>query len=632
MSYMGRILRINLTTKESTVEPLKEQDAKDYMGGAGLAMKLYYDQNINPGTDAYHEDNVVVMTTGFTCGTSCPTNSRVAVVTKSPLTNGVTYTNVGGFFPDEFKKTGFDGMIFEGKSEKPVYVYVNDGKVSFRDATGIWGMNTIDTQHYIKEELKDQNVRPFVIGPAGENLVRYAAVIAERRAAGRKGAGAVMGSKNLKALVVKGTQKPKVHDEKAYQEAVKKVLKAMKDSPTLYPKFGNFGTAGNVENCISKGQMPGPNFCDVPAGEEYLPIGAQENIKFRARRYGCYLCPIRCGQVRIVKSGKWKGWSSEGPEFETLFSFGSQMGIKDPGFIIAADRVCDELGLDTVSAGVVIGYAMELYEKGILSREDLDGYDLKFGNDDAGFKLLYKIAYREGIGDLMAEGVKRMAEKIGKGSDYYAMHVKGLEPPGYDPRACKSMGLTYMTVYTGAEHSRGYPPQEIFGAHHKVPWEVDPYSWERKAELTIYNQDIGGACKDCAMTCTFMYRNALIPKNLHIKYMTEVWRAATGFDVTEDDIKKVGERYNNLAHALLIKEGFTRNDDYLPERLMKEVIKEGPSKGQIMDRENCEKLLDEFYALRGWDKNGMPTIEKLKELNLEFLIEDLELKDYAYQM
>jgi aldehyde:ferredoxin oxidoreductase len=630
MSYMGKILRINLTTKEATVEPLKEEDAKNFMGGAGLAMKLYYDEKIKPGIDPYDEQNKVILTTGFTGGTSCPTNSRIACVTKSPLTNGVTFSNVGGFFPDEFKKTGFDGMIFEGKSEKPVYVYVKDDKVSFKDASGIWGLNTFDAQHYIKEELKDQSVRPFVIGPAGENLVRYAAVIAEKRAAGRKGVGAVMGSKNLKGLVVKGTQKPKIHDEKGFQEAVKKVLKAMQESPTLYPKFGNFGTAGNVENCISKGQMPGPNFCDVPAGEEYLPIGAQENIKLRARRYGCYLCPIRCGQVRVVKSGKWKGWSSEGPEFETLFSYGSQVGVKDPGFIIAADRVSDELGLDTVSAGVVIGYAMELYEKGILSKEELDGYDLKFGNDDAAFELLYKIAYREGVGDLMAEGVKKMAEKIGKDSGYYAMHVKGLEPPGYDPRTCKSMGLTYMTVYTGAEHSRGYPPQEIFGAHHKVPWEVDPYSWDRKAELTIYNQDIGGACKDCAMLCTFMYRNALIPVNKHLKLTAELWKTATGFDVTEEDVAQVGERYNNLAHALLLKEGFTRKDDYLPERLMKEVIKEGPGKGQVMDKENCDKLLDEFYKLRGWDKEGVPTREKLDELGMDYVANFLGLPDYDF--
>ena len=626
MSYMGKVLRINLTTKEVKTEPLNEKDARDYMGGAGLGMKLYYNEKIKPGIDPFSEENKIVMATGFLCATTCPVASRLACVTKSPLSFGVTFSNVGGFFPDEFKKTGYDAVIIEGKSEKPVYVYIKDDKVSFKDATPIWGLNTADSQHYIKEILKDQTVRPFVIGPAGENLVRYASVIAEKRAAGRKGVGAVFGSKNLKGIVVKGSKSVKYADEKGFQEVVKKIAKAFQDSPTLYPKFGNFGTAGNVENCISKGQMPGPNFIE-PAGEEYLPIGAQKNIEYRVRRYGCYLCPIRCGQVRLVKSGKYAGWATEGPEFETLFSLGSQIGVNDPAFIIAADRVCDDLGMDTVSAGVCIGFAMELYEKGILKKDDCEGYDLKFGNDDAAFKLLYKIAYRDGFGDLLAEGVRRAAEKIGKGSEKYAMHVKGLEPPGYDPRTCKSMGLNYMTSFTGADHSRGYPPQEIFGAHHKVPWEVDPYSWDRKAELTIYNQDVGGACKDCSMFCTFAYRNALIPANLHIKYFAEIWKTATGFDVTEDDISKVGERYNNLAHALLLKEGFTRKDDYLPERLMTEPHKIGPGKGQIMDRENCEKLLDEFYTLRGWDKNGIPKREKLVELGMDYVAEDLGLKE-----
>jgi len=626
MSYMGKVLRINLTAKGVKTEPLNEKDARDYMGGAGLGMKLFYNEKIKPGIDPFSEENKVVMATGFLCATTCPVAARVACITKSPLSFGVTYSNVGGFFPDEFKKTGHDAVIIEGKSEKPVYVYIKDDKVSFKDAAPIWGLNTADSQHYIKEILKDQTVRPFVIGPAGENLVRYGSIIAEKRASGRKGVGAVFGSKNLKGIVVKGSKSVKYADEKGFQEVVKKIAKAFQDSPTLYPKFGNFGTAGNVENCIAKGQMPGPNFID-PADEKYLSIGAQKNIEYRARRYACYLCPIRCGQVRVVKSGKYAGWATEGPEFETLFSLGSGIGVTDPCFIIAADRVCDDLGMDTVSAGVCIGFAMELYEKGILTKDDCDGFDLKFGNDDAAFKLLYKIAYRDGFGDLLAEGVRRATKRIGKDSEKYAMHVKGLEPPGYDPRTCKSMGLNYMTSYTGADHSRGYPPQEIFGAHHKVPWEVDPYSWDRKAELTIYNQDVGGACKDCSMFCTFAYRNALIPANLHIKYFTELWKTATGFDVTEEDIPKVGQRYNNLAHALLLKEGFTRKDDYLPERLMTEPHKIGPGKGQVMDRENCEKLLDEFYTLRGWDKNGIPKREKLVELGMDYVAEDLGLKE-----
>jgi aldehyde:ferredoxin oxidoreductase len=617
---MGKILRVNLTTKKITEEPYPDVLARQFMGGAAAAIKLLYDE-VEPRVDALGPDNKLIVSTGFLAGTSAPTCSRVAFVAKSPLSGTVGYANSGGFFPNELRATGVQAIIVEGKAEAPVYLWIGDSKAEIRDAQEYWGLSTIDTQHYMQQALHDGNIRIACIGPGGERLVKYAAIINERRAAGRKGLGALMGAKNLKAIAVRGSQDlPPLADPASFKEAVKVLHAAMKDSPVLYHRFRNFGTAGNVELTVKQGDMPAKNFQE-PAGEEYLTIGAQAGLGFRTRHYSCDQCPVMAGQVRTVSSGPYAGYTSEGPEFESLYSLGSDMGITDMGACIAMDRLCDELGLDTVSFGATVAMAMELYERGILTRKDTDGLDLKFGNHEAAVAVLRKVAYREGIGDLLAEGSRLAAERIGGDAPKYAMHVKGLEFPGYDPRGLKSMGLNYMTTYTGADHSRGHSEQEVFGI--PVPQAVDRLAIEGKAALTIFNQDGGAAVKDSSMLCTFVVRLALLPKNLGPKLVADFWRAAQGYDATPEEVMVVGERLTNVARVWNLRAGFTRADDTLPDRLLMEPLKTGASQGHRISPEDRDFMLNEYYALRGWDANGVPTPERLKALGLGALAADL---------
>ncbi len=617
---MGKILRVNLTTRQITEEPYPETLSRQFMGGAAAAIKLLYDE-VDPRVDALGPDNKLIASMGFLAGTPAPVTSRIAFVAKSPLTGAVGYANSGGFFPNELRATGVQAVIIEGKAEAPVYLWIGDSKAELRDAKDYWGLNTIDTQYYLQQSLHDGNIRVACIGPAGERLVKYAGIIHERRAAGRKGLGAVMGAKNLKAIAVRGSQKlPPLADLEAFKEAVKVFHAAMKESPALYHRFRNFGTAGNVELTVGQGDMPAKNFQE-PAGEEYLAIGGQAGTGFRVRHFACDQCPVQAAQVRAVSSGPYAGYASEGPEFESLYSLGSDMGIADMGACIAMDRLCDELGVDTVSFGATVAMAMELYERGILKRADVDGLDLKFGNHEAAVAVLRKIAYREGIGDLLAEGSKLAAARIGGDAPKYAMHVKGMEFPGYDPRGLKAMGLNYMTAFTGADHSRGHSEQEVFGI--PVPHAVDRLAIEGKAALTIFNQDVGASVKDSAMLCTFVVRLALLPKDLGPKLVADFWRAAQGYDVTPEEVVRVGERLTNVARVWNLRAGFTRKDDTLPERLLMEPLQTGASKGHRISPEDRDFMLDEYYRLHGWDARGVPTPERLKALGLEALAADL---------
>jgi aldehyde:ferredoxin oxidoreductase len=616
---MGKILRVNLTTRQITEAPYPEVLARQFMGGAAAAIKLLYDE-VDPRVDPLGPDNKLLVSLGFLAGTPAPVTSRVAFVAKSPLSGTVGYSNSGGYFPNELRATGVQAIIVEGKAEAPVYLWIGDGRAEIRDAKEYWGLNTIDTQYYLQQSLHDGNIRVACIGPAGERLVKYAAIIHERRAAGRKGLGAVMGAKNLKAIAVRGSQKVPLADEAAFKEAAKVLYAAMKDSPVLYHRFRNFGTAGNVELTVGQGDMPARNFLE-PAGEEYLAIGAQAGTGNRVRHFTCDQCPVMAAQVRAVSSGPYAGYTSEGPEFESLYSLGSDMCIADMGACIAMDRLCDELGVDTVSFGATVAMAMELYERGILTRKDVDGLDLKFGNHEAAVAVLRKIAYREGVGDLLAEGSRAAAERIGGDAPKYAMHVKGLEFPGYDPRGLKSMGLNYMTAFTGADHSRGHSEQEVFGI--PVPQAVDRLAIEGKAALTIFNQDVGAAVKDSSMLCTFVVRLALLPKNLGPTVVADFWRAAQGYDVTPEEVVRVGERLTNVARVWNLRAGFTRASDTLPDRLMTEPLKTGASKGHIISPADRDRMLDEYYSLRGWDARGVPTPERLAALGLAALTADL---------
>jgi aldehyde:ferredoxin oxidoreductase len=616
--YAGKILRINLTNKTTKEEPVPEALARNFMGGAGFGIKYLFDE-VKPGTDALGPDNKLIFAPGPFTGAGVPCSSRMAVTGKSPLTGAVGMALSGGQFPAEMKYAGWDAIIVEGKADKPVYVAITNNSVRFRDAVHCWGTLTFDCQQIIKDELHDQNVRVCCIGPAGENLSKMACIINERRAIGRKGLGAVMGSKNLKAIAIRGTGTIAIASQEKYKISRSAMLKAFKDSPVLYPEFAQHGTPMTYEVTAAMGILSAKNWT---ATGEFVPEGLalESQTSRKIGKEHCHDCPVGCSQMKVARTGVYKGILSEGPDFETIYSFGTNNGIGDVDAVIAADRLADELGLDTISAGVSIGFAMELFEKGILTLKETDGIDLRFGNDEAMMKILRKIAYRDGIGDLLADGTLAAAKKIGKGAEKYAIQVKGLELPAYDVRGAKAHGLNYATSYTGADHCRGYAFQEIFGI--PIPWEVDRFAIEGKGKLTKWNQDIRAVTCDCAPLCAFLLDMA-VPA-IACQNTASLMEAITGMPFTPEEVMQIGERLDNLAKAFNVREGFTRADDTLPERLMTEPLKAGASKGQLISREDLDKMLDEYYAERGWDvKTGVPTRAKLTELGLEYVADAL---------
>ena len=594
--YTGKILRVNLTDKMAKEEELPLDVAKDYIGGAGFGIKYLYDE-VPASADPLGPENKLIFASGPFSGTTIPCASRMAVTAKSPLTGAVGMALTGGYFPVELKFAGYDALIIEGKAEKPTYVSIKKGDVKFRSAKKIWGMKTTDTQQILKNELKDQNVRIACIGPAGENLSKMACIVNELRAAGRKGLGAVMGSKNLKAIAVRGRGKIPIADKKKLKSAKGEFTKAMKESEVLYPHFSKLGTPMVVDHTCELGIFPGKNFSATGTFAPADKIGVEMQLSRDTGSEHCYGCPVGCTQLRMAKTEPYTGILAEGPEFETYYSFGGVTGVDNIDAIIAADRLSDELGLDTISAGATVAFAMELYEKGILSDKDTGGLKLSFGNHEAMVTLLRLMAFREGIGDILADGTKVAAEKIGKGSEKYAMHVKGLELPGYDVRGAKAHGLNYATAYTGADHNRGYAFQEIFGI--PIPYEVDRFAAQGKGKLTKWNQDVRSVTCDAATMCAFLLDMA-VPA-IATQNTADLMEAVTGLKYTAEEVEAVGERINNLARAFNVREGFTREDDTLPERLMTEPLKKGGSKGQFISKDDLKLMLDEYYTARGWD-------------------------------
>ena len=620
--YTGKILRINLTDQVAKVEETPLEMARDFIGGAGFGIKYLYDE-VPAETDALGPENKLIFASGPFSGTSVPCASRMCVTGKSPLTGAVGMATTGGQFPVELKFAGYDALIIEGKAEKPTYVSIKNGDVKFRSAKKVWGMKTTDTQQIIKNELNDQNYRVACIGPAGENLSKMACIINELRAAGRKGLGAVMGSKNLKAIAVRGTGKIAIADKDKLKAAKKVFTGAMKESHVLYPEFSKHGTPMVVDHTNAMGVFPWKNFSATGEHDPSDKIGVEVQVTRDMGSENCYNCPVGCSQLKMARTGPYAGILAEGPEYETFFSFGGETGVENIDAIIAADRLSDELGLDTMTAGVTIGFAMECFEKGILTKEDTGGMELNFGNDEAMMDLLRMMAFREGIGDLLADGTRIAAEKIGKGSEKYAMHVKGLELPAYDVRGLKAHGLNYATSYTGADHNRGYAFQEVFGI--PVPYEVDRFAVEGKGKLTKWNQDLRIATCDAPTMCAFLLDMA-VPA-IAAQNTAGLLEAVTGLKFTPEEIPIAGERMNNLAKAYNVRAGLTRADDTLPERLMTEPLKEGASKGQLISPDDLKLMLEEYYTARGWDvETGIPTRSKLAELGLDYVADQIGAK------
>lgn len=604
----GKILRIDLTNKTSQIDTMNDDFFEKYVGGALLGVKLLYDET-NPKIDPLGEESKIIYSLGPLTGTDTPCTSRLCITTKSPATGTVTTSLSGGFFPVELKKAGYDALVISGKSAEPVYILIKDDKVSFGNASKYWGLNTLDTQMYMKENLHDQNIRISCIGPAGENLSTMAGVFNEARTAGRKGCGAVMGSKNLKAIAVRGTQEVPIADGEAFKKSIKEMLQCFKESPLAYPVFSKVGSACALEATNALGVFPSKNWQNDEDIDWDEILGPKKLSEMNQTRNGCYKCPIACSQVRRIRKGKYSGISSEGPEYESVFSLGSLVGIKSPEFTVAADRLYDELGIDSISAGASAAFAMELYERGIFT--DTDGMELKFGKEEETLKFIRMLANREGFASIFTDGTKKAAEIIGKDTYKYTSEVKGLELPAYDVRGLKAHGLNFATCYTGADHNKGYAFQEVFGI--PVPHAVERLEIEGKGKLTKFNQDFA-ALFDIITYCEFPAEIAVT--HIFQRLTADLVGAATGFDYTENDMWIVGERFNNLCKLFNLREGFTRKDDSLPERIKNEPLKFGLSKGEVISQKDLDYMLDEYYECRGWDRDGVPSTEKLEKLGL----------------
>jgi len=601
--YLGKILYVNLSRKDAVVKNLDLEVAHMYLGGRGLGVWILFNE-LEPRVNPLSPQNKVIFATTPLNGTEAPSFIKCSIVTKSPHTGTILMTLAGGFFAAELKFAGYDGLVIEGKAEKPTYLWIKDGNVVFKDATFLWGMTTSWAQQYICKET-DPRAQVACIGPAGENSVKYASVMLEERAAGRGGAGAVLGSKNLKAIAVKGSGKVKLADPEGFREAVKKILKIFASSDRL-KRFGKRGTPRVIEIVNELGILPTKNYQEGCFSAVETTINSDHHQKFVAKKSACYRCPVACGNVTFVREGPYAGAiTHRGPEYQTFWAFGPQCGNNNFEAIVAANMHCDEFGLDTISTGNCIGFAMECFEKKIITEADTDGLNLNFGNHDSMLKMIRKIAYREGLGNLLAEGVRNASMSLGKKSQEFAMQVKGLELSGYDPRGAKGMGIEYATSPRGGCHERGLVTREVFCS----PPPLDRFAVEGKGEMVKEVQD-EMAVLDFLGFCVFVVHNA----DVTMANLAELYAATTGFEMTEQDLWKAGERIWNLERIFNIREGFTSKDDSLPERLLNEPMPEGPSKGHVVE---LRKLLEDYYKVRGWSGEGIPERWKLAELGLE---------------
>ncbi|UJG44904.1 MAG: aldehyde ferredoxin oxidoreductase family protein [Candidatus Heimdallarchaeum endolithica] len=613
--YCGKIIEVDLTEEKVEKKDLEVEVAEQYIGGRGLAIR-YLIKNLKPKIDPLGEENILVISTGPLTGTLAPSSARYTIATKSPLTGVIGYANSGGHFAPELKYAGYDAIIIKGKAKSPKYLLIQDEKVSIEDASHLWGKDTWETDKILKSEYESSNLQILSIGQAGENKVLYAAIMNNlSRAAARTGVGAVMGSKNLKAIAVSGSGFVEVHNPEEFIEFTNKTLEKIYADPA-YPSLSDYGTSFLVDLAYLGGGLA-TNNNQFGVFDLYDGISAETFYeKYKVKSDSCFACPIHCGKYSRVEEGKYAGIEGGSPEYESIVCLGSKCGIGDLATIIYANDLCNRYGLDTISLGDTVAFAMEAYEKGVLTKKDTDGIDLTWGNQDALIELIHKIAKREGFGDLLADGTKIASEKINEGSEEYALHVKGMEPPAYDVRTAKAFGLGWATANRGADHLSALPNFELLGYPKEkgIEWfgsekAVDPYAWESKARMTVWHENFGAvvdSAEMCKYTCFSAY--AVKPDD-----MTKFLSYATGMELTEEKIMEIGERIYNLERLFNEREGKAKNSDYLPKRFTEEPLPSGPAKGQVVE---LDKMLKEYYEIREWVK-GAPKKEKLKELGIE---------------
>lgn len=597
--YEYQVLRVDLTNEEIKRETIKGEMVKNYLGGRGLASKILYDE-IDPKVDPLSPENKLIYATGLLTGTAASTGGRYMVVTKGPLTGTIASSNSGGFFGAELRFSGNDIIIFEGKAERPLYLSIKGEEVELKDASHLWGKTVYEATDLLIEEAGDERARVSCIGPAGENLVKFASIMNEKdRAAGRTGVGAVMGSKNLKAVVVKADEKQVEYYKDEMMKVVKKQTKMLKEDGVTGEGLPALGTKV-LDNIInSHGSYPTKNFqyATFEGVEEVSGEALVEKGYLQANK-GCYGCPIRCGRDTKLPNGR----HGEGPEYETGWAYGADCGVNDLNAIVEANFICNELGMDTISAGTTVACAMELYEKGYVDRDELDnGPELKFGSSESIVYYTRQMGYREGFGDKMAEGSYRLAES--KGHPELSMSVKKQELPAYDPRGVQGHGLNYVTSNRGGCHVRGYMiSPEVLG----VPEKLDPQELKGKPGWVKTFQDLTAVIDSIGM-CLFT------SFALGLDDYREIVNAGTQFDYTSDSLLETGERIYNLERQFNLEAGILPEEDKLPSRF-DEPIPDGPQKGV---KSEYRKILPEYYEVRGWQEDGWISDEKLTQMKIK---------------
>ena len=591
--YADKVLRIDLTGKSYEIESLDERVMRLLLGGKGLGAWLLYNET-EPHIDPLSPDNLFIIVVGPLTGTIAPTSGRFGIVTKSPATGTILDAYCGGFFGQTLKYAGYDAIVIKGRSQSPTSLVIDNDDIYFKDASGLWGKNNSESRDKLRAELGNE-FRSILIGDAGERLSPIAGVFSEERTAGRGGAGAVMGSKNLKSLSVRGDGEVEVADHEGFDEAVRIAYRMLRMNSQI-SRLRDNGTANILELVNAAGALPTKNFqYGQFDGSEDID-GKSWNREYWKRNIACYGCPITCSKVAYSPN---KDISVDGPDYETIFAIGSNCGVSDKETILYANYICDLHGIDTISTGNIIGFVMELYEKGYMTSEDLDGIHAEWGNSEALISLVEKIATGEGVGNLLQKGVREIAKRY-PGSESFAMHVKGLEMPGYLPRAAKGIALSYAISERGACHLKGSPLVEILGG-------ANPLDYNGKTELFRTNQ-LEISVINALVLCYF------VKFGITLKEIFQMVNPCTGFNYKNPrDLEKVGERISTIARLFNCREGFKRADDVLPERELKEALEKGPAKGEKV---YLDLLLSEYYHIMGWSKEGVPTEETLERLEL----------------
>ncbi|KYK35362.1 MAG: hypothetical protein AYK19_01890 [Theionarchaea archaeon DG-70-1] len=622
--YCGKIVRIDLETRKIKEIQLSKSLIKKYIGGSGFCSVTLYNE-LKPGIDPLGKENKLFFSTGPFTGTLWPQSSRYSVAAKSPLTDGWGEAHSGGFWGPELKFAGYDGIIIEGVSSNPVYVFIEDNKINVHDAGDIWGQTTHETEDRLKKEW-GQHIKVASIGPAGENKVLVSCIINDKhRAAARSGLGAVMGSKNLKAVAVRGTQGINIFNKDEYLDVMSKMHEKIGNDPFTETKR-KYGTTYLVEFMNEIGRFPSYNF-QTSIFEYADMIGGEKICKnYLIKPSACFGCTQSCGRLTTVKEGPYR-YIGVSPEYESLSALGSRCGNTDVEALLYAHYLCNLYGLDTIGTGGVISWAMECYEKKLLDKKFIGDLNLEWGDADTTISLIRMIALREGFGDILANGSYKAAEIVGNDTMKYVMHAKKQEIAAQDGRAHKSMGLATAVSPRGADHLYAFPVLDEGGFDKEIRKIYGEEYWPEMGErrnpkykgYLVYSNENFAVLVDSLGTCKY---GTVIPPTLYYKEIQQGLEVTTGMKFTIEELKQIGERIVNLNRMFNVREGFSRADDILPSRFLTEPSPEGPSKGEIVE---LDYMLEEYYQHRGWDADGIPRKEKLIQLDLEFVLDDLPL-------